>query len=79
MPAKWSFTTRPQHNKSMNTPTADATAPPTRRRAAKAVNYAEPKLNTKLRQAQTFLPPCRFALCLRCSFINREPIATLMK
>jgi len=37
----------------MNTPTADATAPPTRRRAAKAVDYAEPKLNTKLRQAQT--------------------------
>ncbi|KAH8061379.1 hypothetical protein JL722_3994 [Aureococcus anophagefferens] len=37
----------------MNTPSADATAPPTRRRAAKAVNYAEPKLNTKLRQAET--------------------------
>ena len=37
----------------MNTPTADATAPATRRRAAKAVNYAEPKLNTKMRQAET--------------------------
>ena len=36
----------------MNTPSAHATAAPTRRRAAKAVNYAEPKLNTKLRQAQ---------------------------